>query len=100
METRRTALVQADPYYVLRVDRVTTDLASIRLHGKRGAMPDDFGRLRLDRDPEPPVWAVRVREYPGGGVTVLAFANNCFRGHCPATARALLAKATGVVSEL
>ena len=100
MENRRTALVQADLYYVLRVDRVTTDLAYIRLHGKRSAIPDDFGGLCLDRDPEPPVWAVRVREYPERSLTVFAFANNCCRGHCPATARALLAKATGVASEL
>ncbi len=100
MENRRTALVQADLYYVLRVDRVTTDLAYIRLHGKRSAIPDDFGRLRLDRDPEPPVWAVRVREYPERGLTVFAFGNNCCRGHCRAMARALLVKATGVASEL
>ncbi|MFI5341484.1 MAG: DUF72 domain-containing protein [Candidatus Methylomirabilales bacterium] len=100
LENRRTALVLADLYYMPRLDWVMTDLAYIRLHGKRSAIPDDFGRVRLDRDPEPPVWAVRVRESLGRGLTVFAFANNCFRGHCPATARALLAKATGVASEL
>jgi len=99
LEEHHVALVLADLYYMPKLDRVTTDFAYLRLLGKRSAIPDDFSRVRLDREPELTLWAVRIREYLGHGITVFAFANNRFQGHGPATARALLARVSGVDRE-
>lgn len=92
LEERKTALVLADLHYMPKLDRVTTDFAYIRLLGKRSAIPDDFSRVRLDREPELTLWAGRIRTYLPRGLAVFAFANNRFQGHGPASARVLLAK--------
>jgi len=63
------------------------------------AMPDDFSCARLDREPALALWAGRIREHLGRGLTVFMLANNRFQGHAPATTRALLAKMAGVASE-
>lgn len=63
------------------------------------AMPDDFSCVRLDREPALALWAGRIREHLGRGLTVFVLANNRFQGHGPATASALLAKVIGVGSE-
>lgn len=60
------------------------------------AMPDEFSGVRLDREPARALWAGRIREHLGRGLTVLLLANNRFQGHGPATTRALLAKVAGV----
>jgi hypothetical protein len=62
-------------------------------------MPDDFSCARLDREPALALWAGRIREHLGRGLTVFMLANNRFQGHALATTRALLAKVTGVASE-
>jgi uncharacterized protein YecE (DUF72 family) len=62
-------------------------------------MPDDFSCAHLDREPELVLWAGRIREHPGRGLTVFVLANNRFQGHGPATARGLLAELAGVASD-
>ncbi len=62
-------------------------------------MPDDFSCARLDREPALALWAGRIREHLGRGLTVFMLANNRFQGHAPATTRALLDKVTRVASE-
>ncbi len=99
LEERKTALVLADLYYMPELDRVTTDFTYIRLLGKRTAIPDDFSRVRLDREPELTLWTERFRTYLARGLAIFAFANNRFQGHGPATARALLARVSGAAPE-
>lgn len=92
LEEQKTALVLADLYYMPKLDRTTADFTYIRLLGKRRAVPDDFSRVRLDREQELTWWAGRIRSYLERGLEVFAFANNRFQGHGPATARTLLAR--------
>ncbi len=92
-------MVLADLYYMPKLDRVTTDFTYIRMLGKRTAIPDDFSRVRLDREPELTLWAERIRTDLARGLAIFAFVNNRFQGHGPATARALLARVTGAAPE-
>jgi uncharacterized protein YecE (DUF72 family) len=95
LEKYKVALVLADLYYMPKLDKVTTDFSYIRLLGKRSAAPDDFSRVRLDRERELNLWAERIRAYLDRGLQVFAFANNRFQGHGPASARALLTRLAG-----
>jgi hypothetical protein len=62
-------------------------------------MPDDFSCVNLEREPARALWAGRIREHLGRGLTVFVLANNRFQGRGPATTRALLAKVAGVASD-
>ena len=70
-------------------------LTSVRLLGRRSAVPDDFSRARLDRDCEPGLWAERIRTYPDRRLQVSIFARNRFHGDAPAPARPPLSKLAG-----
>ncbi len=95
LEKYKVALVLADLYYMPKLDKVTTEFSYIRLLGRRRAVPDDFSRVRLDR--ELSLWAGRIRTYLDRRLEVFAFANNRFQGHGPATARALLTGLSGIL---
>jgi len=95
LEKYKVALVLADLYYMPKLDKVTTDFSYIRLLGRRSAVPDDFSRVRLDRERDLSLWAGRIRTYLDRRLEVFAFANNRFQGHGPATARALLTRLAG-----
>ena len=66
--------------FLPKMDRVTTDLASIRLLGKRGAIPDDFSRGRIDRESALAWCAGGTRGYLRFILLVFAFANDRFQG--------------------
>jgi hypothetical protein len=82
-----------------RLDRVPIDFPHIRLLGKRCTSPDAFGRVRLERGRERTLWAERIRTSLDHDHAMIAFANNRFQGHGPATAGALLAEVTGASPE-
>ena len=98
-EEHDTTLALAELYSLPGLDRVSTDIASVRLLGGRSAIPHDFSRVRLDRKPELILRPGRVRERLRRGLMVCVLANDRFHGHGTARASVLLAKATEVASE-
>jgi len=97
LKKHKVVLVLADLNYMPKPDKVTTNFTSIRLLGKRGDIPDDFSRIRLDRERELKLWSERIRIYIQRRFEIFVFANNRFQGHGPATAWTFLTGLSGIL---
>jgi uncharacterized protein YecE (DUF72 family) len=82
------AAVMADHPWYPRLDEVTTDIAYIRLLGKRNVFPD-FSRIHRERDDALSQWAQLLRALRPVPGTAFAFINNQFEGHSPESVRRL-----------
>jgi uncharacterized protein YecE (DUF72 family) len=76
------AVVMADHPWYPRLDEVTTDVAYIRLLGKRNVFPD-FSQIHRARDDALDQWAQLLRDLGPMPGTAFAFINNQFEGHSP-----------------
>lgn len=78
-----------------RLDPVTSDLLYIRLIGDRkvtDALTSTFHEVVVDRSAQLDRWADWIAMANSRATEVVAFANNHFAGHGPATAKALQAR--------
>lgn len=83
------AVVMAEHPWYPRLEEVTTDIAYVRLLGKRDVFPD-FRRLHRTRDDSLARWAELLRGLRAMPGTAFVFANNQFEGHSPESVRRLL----------
>ncbi len=83
------AVVMADHPWYPRLEEITTDLAYIRLLGRRDVFPD-FGRLHKTRDDALARWAELLCGLRGMPGSAFVFVNNQFEGHSPDSVRRLL----------
>lgn len=102
LRRHRTALVLVELNYMphpadlaRRYDVFTTDFAYARLIGDRkaiDAMTDRFDRVVIDQGASLERWALLLREAARRLPQVLAYANNHYAGHAPATITDLAAR--------
>ena len=89
LTTLNAAIVMTDHPWYPRFEQVTTDLAYVRLLGRRNVFPD-FSRTHRQRDEALATWASLLQglaEMPG---EAFVFVNNQFEGHSPESVRRLL----------
>jgi uncharacterized protein YecE (DUF72 family) len=96
LERYKCALVIQDIYYMPRFVRLTAPFTYLRLLGDRRKIPDNFSRVRIDREKQLTDWAERIVSMLSEGVEVYAYANNHYQGHAPATVENLKEKIRGL----
>jgi len=83
------AVVVADHPWYPRLEHVTTDVAYVRLLGRRNVFPD-FSRVHRERDESLATWANLLQGLGEMPREAFVFANNQFEGHSPESVRRLL----------
>jgi len=84
------ALVLNDLYYMPRIVELTSEFTFIRLLGNRKLIPDDFSRVRLNRDKDLDWWADWIDKFLEKELEVWVYSNNRYQGHAPDTIKALI----------
>ena len=85
LRQHNVALVLSDLYYMPRISEITADFTYIRLLGNRHRIPDDFSRVRLNRDKDFDFWSEKINGFLDKNLEVYVYSNNRYQGHAPST---------------
>ncbi len=85
LRKHKVALVLNDLYYMPRVIELTANFVYIRLLGNRKQIPDNFSKVRVNRDKDLDWWADWINKFLEKELDVWVYSNNHYQGHAPST---------------
>ena len=85
LRKHKIALVLNDLYYMPRVIELTADFVYIRLLGNRKQIPNNFSKVRVNRDEDLDWWADWINKFLEKELEVWVYSNNRYQGHAPST---------------